>query len=190
MVKDFISPNTLDWLRKNNCSVCHQIDIVHEGIVTFYSTLPSGESDLLDITDYLLVMEKANIYNLGLVLGIRQTKLKTLRDSETFLDHVIYTWLCKEDQVTEKGEPSWTVLVNALKHHRVGQMGIADIIAKDKGWCDKVLINHITRLSMCYYMNRSGIVAQRMDVWSKGQTWGSTLTQALFPDLQFWSFAG
>lgn len=75
------------------CLVCHQIDIVHEGIVTFYSTLPSGESNLLDITDYLLSMGKADIYNLGLVLGLRQTKLKALRDSDSFLDDAISAWL-------------------------------------------------------------------------------------------------
>ena len=53
-------------------------------------------------------------------------------DSATFLDDVIAAWLRKEDQVTEKGEPSWTVLVNALKHRRVGQTGIANNIVKDK----------------------------------------------------------
>ena len=114
--------------------------------VTFYSILPSGESDLLDITDYLLVMEKAHIYNLGLVLGIRQTKLKALKDSDTFLDDAISAWLRKEDQVTEKGDPSWTVLVNALQHPRVGQSGIADKIAKDKrGLCYKTLIKERTK---------------------------------------------
>ena len=78
-------------------------------------------------------MEKTHIYNLGLVLGLKQTKLKALRDSDSFLDDAISAWLRKEDQVTEKGEPSWTVLINALKHPRVGQRGIADKIAKDKG---------------------------------------------------------
>ena len=90
-----------------------------------------GEKDLLDITDYLLDMDKSHIYNLGLVLGLRQTKVKALMDSHTFLDDVITAWLRKEDQVSEKGQPSWTVLVNALKHRRVGQTGIANNIAKD-----------------------------------------------------------
>ena len=102
---------------------------------TFLSTLTLslflGEKDLLDITDYLLDLDKSHIYHLGLVLGLRQTKVKTLKDSDTFLDDVITAWLRKEDQVTEKGEPSWTVLVNALKHRRVGQTGIANNIAKD-----------------------------------------------------------
>ena len=92
---------------------------------------PLGEKDLLDITDYLLDMEKSHIYNLGLVLGLRQTKAKAVMDSTTFLDDVITAWLRKEDQVAEKGEPSWRVLVNALKHHRVGQIGIAKTIANN-----------------------------------------------------------
>ena len=96
-------------------------------------------------------MEKPHIYNLGLVLGISLTKLKALRDSDSFLDDAISAWLRKEDQVTKKGEPSWTVLIDALKHPRVGQSGIADKIAKDKrGLCDKTLINK-------YVMSRSGI---------------------------------
>ena len=90
-----------------------------------------GEKDLLDITDYLLDLEKSHIYHLGLVLGLRQAKVKALMDSPTFLDDVITAWLRKEDQVTEKGEPSWTVLVNALNHRRVGQTGIANNIAKE-----------------------------------------------------------
>ena len=86
---------------------------------------------MVDITDYLLDMEKSQIYNLGIVLGLRQNKVKTLKDSDTFLDDIITGWLRKEDQVAEKGEPSWTVLVDALKHRRVGQTGIANTIAKD-----------------------------------------------------------
>ena len=100
----------------------------------YYFSLPfSGEDDLLDVTDYLQNIDKTHIYNLGLVLGLRQTKVRAMKDSDTFLDDVITAWLRREDKVTEKGEPSWTVLVNALKHHRVGQTGIANDIAKDKG---------------------------------------------------------
>ena len=98
-----------------------------------YSILTAlGEKDLLSITDYLLDMEKSHIYNLGVVLGLKQIKVKTLKDSDTFLDDVITAWLRKEDQVAEKGEPSWTVLVNALKHRRVGQTGIAKTIANNR----------------------------------------------------------
>ena len=100
----------------------------------YYFSLPfSGEDDLLDVTDYLQNIDKTHIYNLGLVLGLRQTKVRAMKDSDTFLDDVITAWLRREDKVTEKGEPSWTVLANALKHHRVGQTGIANDLAKDKG---------------------------------------------------------
>ena len=92
-----------------------------------------AEKNLLEISEYLLNMEKKHIYSLGLVMGLTQIKVKEMMKSETFLDDVIAAWLRKEDNVKEKGEPSWTVLINALKHRRVSQTGIADDIAKDKG---------------------------------------------------------
>ena len=91
-----------------------------------------GEEDLIDITDYLLPLEKTHIYNLGLVLGISQHKTKGMMDSSTFLDDVIAAWLRREDQVNKKGEPSWTVLIRALEHPRVGQCGISQKIRKEK----------------------------------------------------------
>ena len=91
-----------------------------------------GEEDLIEITDYLLTLEKTHIYNLGLVLGISQHKTKAMMDSSTFLDDVIAAWLRREDQVKKKGEPSWTVLVRALEHPRVGQCGISQKIRKEK----------------------------------------------------------
>ena len=78
-------------------------------------------------------MEKTHVYNLGLILGLSQHKVKAMKDTDTFLDDVITAWLRKEDRVIKRGEPSWTVLVSALKHRRVGQIGIASTIAKDKG---------------------------------------------------------
>ena len=91
-----------------------------------------GEEDLLEITDYLLPLERMHVYNLGLVLGISQHKTKAMMNSDTFLDDVIAAWLRREDQVKKKGEPSWTVLVRALEHPRVGQCGISQIIRKEK----------------------------------------------------------
>ena len=91
----------------------------------------SGDDDFLEITEYLIDLEKTDVYNLGLVLGLSRRKVVAKMESKTFLDDIITAWLQKEDQV--KGEPSWTVLVSALKHRRVGQTGIASIIAKDKG---------------------------------------------------------
>ena len=56
-----------------------------------------------------------------------------MMDSCTFLSDVIHAWLQREDEVDKKGKPSWQVLIKALRHHTVGQTGIANDIAKDKG---------------------------------------------------------
>ena len=87
----------------------------------------------MEIASYLWQLEKMQIYHLGLVLGLSQHHMKNLKDSETFLDDVIMAWLRREDQVQCVGQPSWQMLVEALRHERVGQNGIACAIAKDKG---------------------------------------------------------
>ena len=93
--------------------------------------------DLVDITGYLHEMEKNQIYQLGLVLGLDHIKLKKKMDSSsTFLEDVIAAWLCQEDSVKMRGEPSWMVLIKALKIPRVGQMGIAAKIAERIGLQD------------------------------------------------------
>ena len=103
-------------------------------LLTFiFLCLALADKDFVEITDYLLDMENKHIYNLGLVLGLARIKVETMKTSDSFLDDVISAWLRKEDHVKEMGEPSWTVLIKALKHRRVGQIGIADKIANDKG---------------------------------------------------------
>ena len=82
--------------------------------------------------EYLTEIGKAGILKLGLVLGLSHTKLKANMDSDTFLSDVIAAWLRKEDYVKKKGEPSWTTLVNALKHSTVKQEGIANKIEQEK----------------------------------------------------------
>ena len=54
---------------------------------------------LVDITDPLLEMEKNQVYELGLVLGLNHTKLTRLMKSLTFLEDVIAAWLRQEDYV-------------------------------------------------------------------------------------------
>ena len=116
---------------------CHCTNI-YRGSTIITSHLPllpvsSGDEDFLEITEYLIALEKIDVYNLGLVLGLNQHKVVAKMDSKTFLDDIITAWLRKEDQVIKRGEPSWRVLVSALKHRRVGQTGIATKIAMDKG---------------------------------------------------------
>ena len=93
----------------------------------------SDEKQLVDITSYLVSMQKNDIYKLGLVLGLNNTKLRAKINSDTFLEDVIAAWLNEEDYVKAKGDPTWTVLIDALKHLTVKQTGIADKIAKEKG---------------------------------------------------------
>ena len=83
----------------------------------------------MEITDYLLRLDKPSIYHLGVVLGLSHHRMKEIKDSETFLDDMIAAWLQKVDQV---GVPTWQRLVKALRHRRVGQTGIANEIEKDK----------------------------------------------------------
>ena len=77
----------------------------------------------------MLDLEKTDIYNLGLVLGLKQPEVKKMQGSETFRDDMIAAWLeQKEDQVAKKGKPTWETLVKALKNPRVNQTKIAEKI--------------------------------------------------------------
>ena len=58
--------------------------------------------------------------------------LKSMRDSDTFIDDMIAAWLQKEDQVLERGVPTWETLVKALRHRRVNQIGVAEKIETEK----------------------------------------------------------
>ena len=108
-------------------------------------------------------MEKTHIYHLGLILGLRQSKLKTMMESATFLDDVIAAWLRKEDQVTEKGEPNWKVLINALRHRRVGQTGIASKIATEQKLLDE-FIEHSQGMQIFAEIERVFLVQIRVIV--------------------------
>ena len=44
----------------------------------------TGSDDLLEVTDYLLNLEKEYIYNLGIVLGLSRKQVKQLEDSKSF----------------------------------------------------------------------------------------------------------
>ena len=82
--------------------------------------------------EYLFELGKSEIHKLGLVLGLSNAKLEPSMNSDNFLIPAIAAWLRKEDYVKKKGEPSWSTLVNALKHPTVKQEGIANKIAQDK----------------------------------------------------------
>ena len=88
--------------------------------------------DLVQVTDYLLGLQRIDIYNLGLTLGLHQPHLKEMKTSETFRDDVIAAWLKKEDEVVKMGIPTWETLVKALRQPRVNQTEVASKIAADK----------------------------------------------------------
>ena len=88
--------------------------------------------DLLEVTNYMLDLQQIHMYNLGLVLGLNQPRLKDMKASDTFRDDVIAAWLRREDQVNERGVPTWKTLVTALRHPRVNQNGVADKVVEEK----------------------------------------------------------
>ena len=59
--------------------------------------------------------------------------MKDMKDTDSFLDDMISSWLQQADQVaTKSGVPTWRSLAKALKHKLLGQNGIASQILKDK----------------------------------------------------------
>lgn len=89
--------------------------------------------ELVDIMGYLQDLDKSQLTNLGLVLGLSQRRLRGLMDSATFLSDMIASWLIQADQVgARSGVPTWSSLVTALRHKSVEQNGIANEIATDK----------------------------------------------------------
>ena len=88
--------------------------------------------DLIDVTEYFMGVGPLQLYNLGLVLGLNQQRVKGWMDSPTFLDDVITAWLQREDKVDKKGAPTWKTLVKALRHQRVALVDVANKIAQDK----------------------------------------------------------
>lgn len=79
----------------------------------------------------MLDFKKDDIYNLGLTLGLNQPHVKNMRDSDTFRDDVIASWLQKEDLVAKTGEPTWNTLAKALRDRRVNKAKVADQIKSD-----------------------------------------------------------
>ena len=94
----------------------------------------AGEDDLVDITDYLMELDKSQIFSLGLVLGLARRRVNDFGENcgsnVNFLDAVVLHWLQRVDRV---GEVSWSALVTALRHPRLGQTGIANKIATQHG---------------------------------------------------------
>ena len=89
-----------------------------------------GEHDMTDISAYLNRIDAAKVVKLGVELGLNFTSLKNNMNSGTFVNDTIHAWLQKEDDVMERGKPTWKTLVKAL--NSVGQRGIAAEIKMKK----------------------------------------------------------
>ena len=108
----------------------------------------------MDITDYLMNLNKSDIYNLGLVLGISHRRVvnwkENCRSNQEFLDEVVGSWLQKENRVKDV---SWKALVEALRHPRLGHNGIATSIATDHGMDLPLPQKRLFRLTPCVIGN-------------------------------------
>ena len=91
-----------------------------------------GDDDFADIVDYLWDLDKEQLIQLGITLGLHFKRLKDMEDSKTFCCDLVHQWLNKVDAVGKKGLPTWSTLVNALRHRRVSQTGVAEKISKEK----------------------------------------------------------
>ena len=90
--------------------------------------------DIVTVRGYLMDLDKVQIYTLGLILGLHHG---TLSNNEGFskvnyLDDVLTAWLRKQDDVEEKGVPSWATLATALENTQLRQVGIAYRIRKER----------------------------------------------------------
>lgn len=83
------------------------------------------------MTEYIYDLEKKDIYNLGIVLGLSRTRIMKQEDSKTFLDDIVYAWLQGVDKCRHPG--TWRILVEALRDRRLRQNGIARKIYEEKG---------------------------------------------------------
>ena len=101
----------------------------------YYSKSFTAIDDLYDVTKYLRNLGQTDIYRVGLTLGLNHLRLMEMKDSDTFRENMIASWLQKEDRVSRRGLPTWETLVNALRDDQVKQHGVADQIATDKFTC-------------------------------------------------------
>ena len=101
--------------------------------VTFMTVhLFSVLDDLVDISEYLLILDKEQIFSLGLVLGLSFITLEPIRSSRLFLDDMLAAWLQGKDSVSKRGGHTWQALVNGLRHQKVNQTEIASKIQKER----------------------------------------------------------
>ena len=84
---------------------------------------------MVDVSGYLNVFSKDQIFQLGLVLGLSAVPtLDNMRYTATFLPDMLAAWLRGQDNVNKRGGHTW----KALRHSLVAQNEIADRIQREK----------------------------------------------------------
>ena len=90
-------------------------------------------NDLQEVSEYLHLLKRNQIVQLGVVLGLCQVPtLDDLNYTGTPLVDMLAAWLQGKDDVNKRGGHSWRALVKALKNPLVKQYEIADKIQKEK----------------------------------------------------------
>ena len=97
------------------------------GLICIY--IFAANSDLLDV--FMMVHTLTDWKLLGLQLGLHYSTLKKIkRDQHDVIDdckmEMLSAWLQQQDDVSQRGVPSWSALKNALR--RMGENTIADRI--------------------------------------------------------------
>ena len=88
---------------------------------------------MVDVSGYLNVLSKDQIFQLGLVLGLLAVPtLDNMRYTATFLSDMLAAWLRGQDNVNKRGGHTWKALVNALRDSQVAQNEIANKILREK----------------------------------------------------------
>ena len=78
------------------------------------------------VSQSLKDLPNEDLVTLGGALGLSFPKLKKMRDLPS---EMVAAWLRKEDNVLERGKPTWRLLATALKD--IGQNGVADSILQN-----------------------------------------------------------
>lgn len=87
-----------------------------------------SSSDHHEIAHFLDDLNKGQLHNLGLALGLHSPKLQRMRDLP---GDMVTAWLREDDNVSRNsGHPCWVSLVRALEE--VGHSGIAAKIRQSK----------------------------------------------------------
>ena len=72
---------------------------------------PIDKGNISEISGCLQKLDKTHIFDLGMTLGISDSKLTEMMDSPSFAEDIITAWLRREER---RGAPSWVTLISAL----------------------------------------------------------------------------